>query len=174
MRIFHGKPMLYWTIKKALKITKNYYVNSDDDEILKFAKENGAKIIKRNKNLLEHELPSRFLMDDSFKKFPKKTNAVIHIQANSPNLELSKIRKMYNMLKYTNLDDVYTIFSNGDLNGSMWGLTKKKLKKINKNKNFKSKEVNSECWLIDDSIDIHYLKDLNFSKKKFKKKLIFN
>ena len=52
MHLFNGKPLLFWTIKKALKITNNYFVNSDSDEILNFAKKNGAKIIKRNKKLL--------------------------------------------------------------------------------------------------------------------------
>ena len=168
MHLFNGKPLLFWTIKKALKITNNYFVNSDSDEILNFAKKNGAKIIKRNKKLLEHEVPSRLIMDDSFKNFPKKTEAVIHVQANSPNLEIKKIKQMYEMMKYTSIEDIYTIFSNGELNGSMWGLTKKKLTKINKTKNLNSKEINSECWLVDDSIDIHYLKELKKAEKIFK------
>ena len=71
MKLFKGKPLLYWTIKKALKITKNYYVNSDSDEILNFAKKNGAKIIKRNNKLLDQETPSRIIMLDSFKNFKK-------------------------------------------------------------------------------------------------------
>ena len=41
--------------KESLKITKNYYVNSDSDEILNFAKKNGAKIIKRNNKLLDQK-----------------------------------------------------------------------------------------------------------------------
>ena len=31
---FSGKPLIHWTIKKILKISKNYYVNSDDNFIL--------------------------------------------------------------------------------------------------------------------------------------------
>ena len=76
MRIFKGKPLLFWTIKKALKITKDYYVNSDSDDILLYAKKNGAKTIKRNVRLLGKEIPSRIIINDSFKKFPKGTNAV--------------------------------------------------------------------------------------------------
>ena len=120
MRIFRGKPMLYWTIKKGLKITKNYFVNSDSDEILEFSKFNGAKIIKRDKSLLGDEVASRLIMQSSFNYFPKNTNAVIHVQANSPNLELFKIRKMYEIIKNTDIEDVYTVFSNNKLNGSMW------------------------------------------------------
>ena len=173
MHIFHGKPMLYWTIKKALKITKNYFVNSDNDQILDFAKKNGAKVIKRNKKLLEHEVPSRLIMDDSFKSFPKITDAVIHVQANSPNLELDKIKKVYQIMKYSSVKDIYTVFSNGNLNGSMWGITKNRLKLINKTKNLLSKVIESECWFVDDSIDIHHFKELKDAEKIFNKILTF-
>lgn len=171
MKLFKGKPLLYWTIKKALKITKNYYVNSDSDEILNFAKKNGAKIIKRNNQLLDHETPSRIIMLDSFKNFKKKTDAVIHIQANSPNLELKKLKKVYQILKYTDVDDIFSLTSNYKINGSFWGVTKKKLKKYNLNKKIHDhKALENECWFIDDTIDIHYLNEFKIAEKKFKNK----
>ena len=173
MRIFRGKPMLYWTIKKGLKITKNYFVNSDSDEILEFSKFNGAKIIKRDKSLLGDEVASRLIMQSSFNYFPKNTNAVIHVQANSPNLELFKIRKMYEIIKNTDIEDVYTVFSNNKLNGSMWAISKKKLMNLNRQNNSNIKIINSEFLLIDDTIDIHTLRDLKKSEKLFDYSKVF-
>ena len=171
MKLFKGKPLLYWTIKKALKITNNYYVNSDSDEILKFAKKHGAKTIKRNPELLDNETPSRIIMLDSFKSFNKKTDAVIHIQANSPNLEIVKLKKVYQILKYTDVDDIFSLTSNYKINGSFWGVTKKKLKNYNMNKNLHDHyALNNECWFVDDSLDIHYLKEFKKAEKKFKNK----
>lgn len=169
MKIFKGKPLLYWTIKKALKITKDYYVNSDDESILKFAKDNGAKTINRNIKLRDDKLPSRILMLDSFKNFPKNTYAVIHVQANSPNLELKKIKLIYEILRKTTVDDIFSIKSNNEINGSCWGITKKKLKKYNMNCNIHDhKSLKNDFWIIDDSVDIHYYKDFIKAEKLFK------
>lgn len=174
MKIFKGKPLLYWTIKKALKITKNYYVNSDNDEILSFAKKNGAKTIKRNKKLLDHETPSRIIIKDSFKEFPKKTNAVIHVQANSPNLEIMKLKKIYQILKYTDVDDIFSLTSNFKINGSFWGITKKKLRKYNlSHKLHDHLSLKNECWFIDDTQDIHYIKEFNKAERNFSKKRLY-
>ena len=34
---FKGKPLIHWVIKKILKISKNYYVNSDSNFILDYS-----------------------------------------------------------------------------------------------------------------------------------------
>lgn len=171
---FKGKPLIHWVIKKILKISKNYYVNSDDNFILKYSEKLGAKTIKRNKNLLNHSIPSRVLMMDSFSSFPKDTYAVIHVQANSPNLEIDKLKKVYNILKYTDVDDIFSKNSNGEINGSFWGITKKKLKTYNMNiKIHDHKTLKTECWFVDDSIDIHYLHELKKAEKIFSKKKLF-
>ena len=174
MKFFKGKPLLYWTIKKALKITKDYYVNSDSEEILNFAKKNGAKTIKRSCKLLDHETPSRIIMLNSFKSFRKKTDAVIHVQANSPNLELEKLKKVYQILKYTDVDDIFSLTSKYKINGSFWGITKKKLKNYNLNKNIHDhKALKNECWIVDDTLDIHYLNEFKKAEKKFKNKRMY-
>ena len=174
MRFFMGKPLLYWTIKKALKITKDYYVNSDNDEILSFAKKNGAKTIKRNKKLLGNDVPSRIIINDSFKEFPKGTNAVLHIQANSPNLEVKKINKIYQILKYTDVDDIFSLTSDYKINGSFWGITKNKLKKYNLSRKLHDHySLKNECWFVDDSHDIHYLNEFKKAEKNFSKKKLY-
>ena len=172
--LFKGKPLIHWTIKKILKISKNYYVNSDDDFILNYSKKLGAKTIERNKNLLANSIPSRVLMMNSFSSFPKNTYAVIHVQANSPNLEIDKIKKIYNILKYTNIQDIFSMNSNREPNGSFWGITKKKLKTYDMNiKIHDHKTLNIECWFVDDTIDIHVQYELKKAEKKFSKKKLY-
>ena len=171
---FKGKPLIHWVIKKILRISKNYYVNSDSNFILDYSKKIGAKTIKRNKDLLDNSMPSRVLMMDSFSSFPKDTYAVIHVQANSPNLEIEKLKKVYNILKYTDIEDIFSINSNGEINGSFWGITKKKLKTYNMNiKIHDHKALKTECWFVDDSIDIHYRQELKKAEKIFSKKKLY-
>ena len=169
---FNGRPLIYWTISKIKKISKNYYINSDSEFILNYAKKLKIKTIRRKPELCGDDIPSRHLMLDSFKNFPKNTYAVIHVQANSPNLNFSIIKKVYDIFMYTDIDDVFSITSNGKINGSIWGITHKKLKKYNFNKKIHDhKSLSNECWIIDDSIDIHTKKDFDKAQKMFKKKL---
>ena len=61
---------------------------------------------------------------------PKDTYGVITIQANSPNLNPEKLVKAMQVLQNTNIEDIYTLTSDGKVNGSFWAVTKKKLKNI--------------------------------------------
>ena len=45
-----GKPMFLWNIKKGLRISKNFYFNSDDEEMLRIASKTGLKQLKEIKN----------------------------------------------------------------------------------------------------------------------------
>jgi CMP-N-acetylneuraminic acid synthetase len=169
---FAGKPLIYWTINKIKKISDEHYINTDSEFILRYAEKLNVKTIFRKPELRGDSIPSRHLMLDSFKYFPKNTYAVIHVQANSPNLELSKIKKIYDLLLYTNLEDIFTIKSNGEINGSFWGITLKKLKTYNFNKKIHDhKSLKNECWIVDDSIDIHNIKEFKKAEKIFIKKI---
>ena len=114
---FSGRPLIYWTISKIKKISKNYYINSDSEFILNYAKKLKVKTIRRKPELCGDDIPSRHLMLDSLKNFPKNTYAVIHVQANSPNLNFSTIKKVYDIFMYTDIDDVFSISSSGKING---------------------------------------------------------
>jgi hypothetical protein len=60
----------------------------------------------------------------------------------------------------------------GNINGSIWGITKKKLLTYNLNKKIHDhKCLKNELWLLDDSIYIHYLSDFKIAEKIFKKNL---
>jgi CMP-N-acetylneuraminic acid synthetase len=170
---FSGKPLIHWTIAKIKKISKNYYINTDSEFILQYAKKLKVKTIIRSPKLRGDSIPSRHLMLDSFKHFPKKTYAVIHVQANSPNLEIFKIKKVYDLLLHTDIEDIFSMNSNGQINGSFWGITLKKLKTYNFNKKIHDhKSLKNECWIIDNSIDIHTISEFKKAEKIFIKKKI--
>lgn len=169
--MFSGKPLIHWTILKIRKITKNYYINTDSKFIEDYAKKFKIRTIFRKKSLQGDDIPARHLMLDSFKYFPKNTYAVITVQANSPNLDISKLLYAYDILKNTNIEDIRSIKKNREINGSFWGITLRKLKTYNfDKKKHDHKSLKNECWIVDDSIDIHNIKDLKSAEKKFSKR----
>ena len=54
LRLVGNKPLIYYVIKSALKITENVYVSTDSYEIKEISKLYGAKIIDRPKNLTKN------------------------------------------------------------------------------------------------------------------------
>ena len=171
---FKGKPLIYWTIKKIKKISNNYFINTDSAEVIKIAKKNNVRIIKRSKKLLGDNIPARNIIKDSIKYMPKDTYGVITIQANSPNLNPEKLVKAMQVLQNTNIEDIYTLTSDGKVNGSFWAVTKKKIKKYNFSKNIHDHHaMQNEMWMIDDAIDIHFIDDLKKAEKIFSTKKLY-
>ena len=65
-----------------------------------------VKTIRRKPELCGDDIPSRHLMLILLKIFKKNTYATIHVQANSPNLNFSTIKK-FTIYLYTDIDDVF-------------------------------------------------------------------
>ena len=165
--IYKGKPMFLWNLKKGLSITKNYYFNSDDEEMINEASKLGLKIIKRDKTLLDPEIPSRLIFKNCFKHMSKNIDGILHIQANSPNLDIDLIKCAFKMMKLEKINELLTCDENYNQYGSLWGITKKRIKKYNMNKNLHDRKViKPDCYLLDKSIDIHNIKDFNLSLKQ--------
>ncbi len=76
-----GKPLIYWTINEALKsdMISDLVVSSDDDEILKIAKESGAKTIKRPDELSQDATWSRDALKHAVLEMEKKRINLISI-----------------------------------------------------------------------------------------------
>ena len=91
------------------------------------------------------------------------------MQANSPNLDINKIKKVYQLLKFTEIDDIFSLDDKNKINGSIWGITKKLLRYNLNKKIHDHKVLKNEIWLKDNSIDIHYMKDFKIAEKLFKK-----
>ena len=100
-----GKPLLFWTIRDALdsKIIEKVFVSSDDSEILKFSKNNGAIPIVRPKELSSNTASSESGWLHALSKIPEANQApaFFALQATSP-------------LRHPNdFDAAYTIFQQG-------------------------------------------------------------
>ena len=168
---YKGKKMFLWNIEKGLSLTKNFYFNSDDYEMLTIAKKYGLKIIEREKKLLGHEIPSRLIFNSCFKKIPRKIDGILHIQANSPNLDIKLIKCAFKMMQLNEIDELLSCDKNYNQYGSLWGITRKRIKKYNMNKNIHDRKViKPDCYILDKSVDIHniqyFRRSLNQSVNK--------
>jgi len=168
---YRGKPMFLWNLEKGISITKDYYFNSDDKEMINFAKKLGLKTIKRERSLLEPETPSRLIFKNCFKKIPKNIDGILHVQANSPNLKKNLIKCALKMMQLDGIEEILSCDKNYSQYGSLWGITRKRIKQYNMNKRIHDRKViKPDCLLLDDSIDIHNIKDFKLSlKQSFKR-----
>ena len=85
----HGKPLIYYTIKEALKskFLNRVVVSTEDNDIAEIAKKFGAKVIKRPKELARDETPIRDVVIHVLNKFKEKKyipDAVVLLQPSSP------------------------------------------------------------------------------------------
>ena len=168
---YRGKPMFLWNLEKGISLTKDYYFNSDDEEMIDSAKKLGLKILKRERNLLGPETPSRLIFKSCFKKIPKNIDGILHVQANSPNLEKKLIERALKMMQLDGIEEILSCDKNYHQYGSVWGITRKRIKQYNMNKRIHDRKViKPDCLLVDDSIDIHNIKDFNLSLKQSIKK----
>ena len=164
---YKGKPMFLWNIEKGLSISKNYYFNSDDTEMIEAASKLGLKNIKREKKLLGHEIPSRLIFKSCLERMPKNVDGLLHIQANSPNLDISLIKSALKIMQLNNIEELLTCDENYNQYGSLWGITRKRIKEYNMDKNIHDRKViKPDCYLVDKSIDIHNLRDFKLSLKQ--------
>ena len=164
---YNGKPMFLWNIEKGLSITKNYYFNSDDDEMVIIAKKLGLKIIKREKKLQGAEIPSRLIFKRCFKSIPKNIDGILHIQANSPNIDIELIKCGLKMMQLDKIEELLSCDVNYNQYGSLWGITRKRISKYNMNKNIHDRKViKPDCYILDKSVDIHNKNDLHRSLKQ--------
>ena len=125
--LFAGKQMFVWNLVKAMKISKRFYFNSDDEEMIKIARSYGSKIIKRDKNLLDDDVPSRVLFINSIKQMPSDIDGIMSIQANSPNLNPNLIKTCFDVMAKNNFDELLTFNEELNIYGSIWGISRRRL-----------------------------------------------
>ena len=167
---FHGRPMFLWNIIKCKKISKKFYFNSDDVEMIKLAKANKVNVILRDLNLCDDHIPSRIIFKSCIKNLPKNTDAIISIQANSPNIDPQLIKNAYNIMKYTNIDELLTCGLDKKIHASIWGASIRRIKKYNSDIRITDREIfKPDCIMLDKAIDIHTRSDLAVARKSFKK-----
>lgn len=151
--LLKGKPLISYAInacRKSKHISK-VYVSTESDEIADIAREYGAKIATRPKELAEDGVRTQ----DVFEYFADTVgdfDTLVSVQANSPQITSEKIDEAVEKLMNCNLQEVRSVTSDGIEHGAIWALKRDAI-----------------FWhglsvyfgiIIDDSIDIHTMADL--------------
>jgi len=146
---FAGEPMFLMNLRKCLEIFPETYVSTENDVIARKARELGAKVINRPKELLEspnigvYKHAVQFMDCDAF----------VAVQANSPTVSPEKIKQAKDYLE--NGKEVITTHPDGSIYGSVWGMTIERLENYGDPYN-----PLPEYTFEDPSVDIHTDKDL--------------
>ena len=166
LRHVNGKPLIYWSIKQSLAanfITETW-VSSDDQEILRYSKMMGAKIIKRPKKYSTDKSSSEssWYHAISFIERQKiKIDYIVGIQPTSPIRDAEDFDSaIVKFLKYK-YDSLFSALKVNDL--FIW---KKNNKKLVANYNYKKRPRRQD-------IDDKYLENGSFyifKKKEYLKK----
>ena len=104
IKVFRGKPIIYWVLKelKKNKHIKKIIVTSDDPKILRLSKKYGADIlIKRSKKISNDYTPFQIAINDAIKnlKISHKHSKVLAVFPCSAFIKNEYIVKATNLLK---------------------------------------------------------------------------
>ncbi len=154
-----GKPMLYWTLQAAKdsKIFDDIYVSTDHKGIEKVAKNNGVKIISREKNLAKDNVPKIFAVSDAIEKIKKtkkikKNDIIVVLQANSLGITCYDITKCVYSLKKYKRNEIMSLDKNLMQNAAI---------RVLKSSSVNQKFLSTYCGgVINDAIDVHCKNDI--------------
>lgn len=153
-----NKPMIVWSIEaaKKSKFSPKILVSSDSSDILKIAKKYNVLTLKRPKLLAKDNVPKliavRHAVRNFFRKYKKKPNYVISLQANSPQIKKYHIDKVIKHLIRFDLNEVISVDKNLNQDGAIRAMKYESLFQ-------KSLSVHVGC-VITNLVDVHKLKDI--------------
>ena len=113
IKLFRGKPIIYWSIKtaKKSKIFDKIIVSTDDKKILKVSKKFGAEVpFLRPKKLSDNKTGIIKVVQHAIKELDKKKikfEYICCIFATAPLLTEKTIKRGFSKLKQKNLDFVF-------------------------------------------------------------------
>ena len=119
-----NKPMIFWSINaaKKSKYIKNIYVSSENDKILKIAKNLKVKTIIRPEILSDDKVFKMDVIAHATKYIERKygkPDIVVSIQANSPEISVKDIDgAIKHMIKYDR-HEVVSVDNNGNQNAAI-------------------------------------------------------
>jgi len=146
-KMLNGHPLIYYTIKEALKSDIDVVVvSSDDKDIQKISKENHVECLDRPKELAQDDTPSFLALRHAVLETESNLNTsfdkIVLLQPTSP----TRTHKMINKALSVNLDAVLSVHRKTTgtfgLNGALFVISKKVLLSIKK----------PQKYLIDDLI----------------------
>jgi pseudaminic acid cytidylyltransferase len=113
---FHGKPLIAYSIETALKskLFDKIIVSTDDDEIAKVAKEYGAKIHERPKELADDYTATQPVIDDvlnTLKQNNENYSYYCTIYATAPFLQDKYLIEGFQKLEKSNAVNAFSVTS---------------------------------------------------------------
>jgi len=191
MIIFNGKPLIYWTLKSAVKsnVFKKIILSSDWTKLLRYSKNQFKKITPhmRSKSISKSNTASETVIRLLLKKFKIKDGYTLLLQPTSPLRKTSYVKMMIKCALKNNLMTLHSVsnvknktFINKKsnffnlpsrikskiyLNGSIYLFSNKYFKKKN---TLKEKIGNYFFHDSKYSLDLDTLKDLKKHNLKFK------
>jgi CMP-N-acetylneuraminic acid synthetase len=162
IKIFSGKPLMYWTIKslKESKIIKKIYISSDSNKILNYAKKLKIITIKRPKSLATSKSQSEKAIEHALKIIDVDFEYIVFPQVTSPLRPKNIFDKSLNYFFKKKLDSLFS--SNIPSKIFLW---EKRNKKIIPKFNFKKRKMRQDIKNIYSENGSFYI----FKKKGFNK-----
>ena len=115
----------------------------------------------RDPKLLDASTPSIPIFQSLYSHFHLKdrNSSALNVQANSPNIELSTLRKAANIMNFSDTNELLSIYSSDRKNnGSLWGFSSFRLV------NYGDPYLHlPDSFVTDDSVDIHTQQDFDKS-----------
>ena len=167
MKLFDGKPLIFWTIKslKESKLLNDIYLSSDSKKILNFGLSKKIRVIKRPAALATSKSKSEDAIEHAIKKINTEFDDILFVQVTSP---LRPKNIFDNSLKFYFKNKYDSLFSSNRINKNFFWEKKKQIFKPNFNiKNRKMRQEIKNLYLENGSFYI-------FKKKgylKFKNRL---
>lgn len=115
LRLINNKPLIYYTIKKALdsKYISEIIVSTDSDEIKVIAKQMGVSIKERRPELSSDNVTLDPVIYDAVED--KEFNSVVTLQPTSPLLKTQTLDKAFEYFLDSNLDTLISAYNNPHL-----------------------------------------------------------
>ena len=149
IRFINGKPMISYAINacKRTKLIAEVYVSTESDIIASVAKEYGAKVINRPKELAEDNVRTQDVLQH-FASVVKDFDILVAVQANSPQVDYRNIEKAIDILiEDSEITEVRSINKNLKDNGAIWVLRRDTI--------FWDGLSHHQAFVIDNAINIH-------------------
>ena len=127
IKIFSGKPLMYWTIKslKESKIIKRIYISSDSNKILNYAEKQKIITIKRPKSLATSRSQSEKAIEHAIKVIDTDYEYIVFPQVTCPLRPKNIFDKALNYFMKNKLDSLFS--SNIPSKIFLWEKLKKKI-----------------------------------------------
>ncbi len=113
IKLFHGKPLIAYSIQIALKseLFEEVYVSTDDEEIAEVSTKYGAKIIKRPEELADDFTGTDDVIKHALSMLEKRYDFCCTIYATAPLLQVKYLKEGYKKLKNSDAKMTFSVTS---------------------------------------------------------------